>query len=69
MAKKSINNKKVITEKLDITGTLNLDELQGFVVELEDEGEKDIVELLKSYNGKLGTLSFTVKTEELIEEV
>lgn len=68
MAKKSINNKKVITEKLDITGTLNLDELQGFVVELEDEGEKDIVELLKSYNGKLGTLSFTVKTEELIEE-
>lgn len=68
MAKKSINNKKVITEKLDITGTLNLDDLQGFVVELEDEGEKDIVELLKSYNGKLGTLSFVVKTEELIEE-
>ena len=53
--------------KLSIEGFLNLDELQGFTMEIEEEGEKDITEKLKTYNGQYGTLTFTVKEEEDIE--
>lgn len=68
MAKKPISEKKVTTTKLSLEGTLNLDELQGFTMEFEEEGEKDVVEKLKKYNGQYGTLTFTVKEEEDIED-
>jgi hypothetical protein len=68
MAKKPISEKKVTTTKLSLEGTLNLDELQGFVMEFEEEGEKNVVEKLKKYNGQYGTLTFTVKQEEDIED-
>lgn len=68
MAKKSISEKKVTTTTLSLEGTLNLDNLQGFAMEFEDEGLKDIVEKLKKYNGQYGKLAFTVKEEEIIEE-
>lgn len=68
MAKKPISEKKVTTTKLSLEGTLNLDELQGFVMEFEEEGEKNVVEKLKKYNGQFGTLTFTVKQEEDIED-
>ena len=68
MAKKPISEKKVTTTKLSLEGTLNLDELQGFVIEFEEEGEKNVVEKLKKYNGQFGTLTFTVKQEEDIED-
>jgi hypothetical protein len=68
MAKKPISEKKVTTTKLSLEGTLNLDELQGFVMEFEEEGEKNVVEKLKKYNGQYGTLTFTVKEEEDIED-
>lgn len=66
-AKKKISEKKTTTTKLSIEGFLNLDELQGFTMEIEEEGEKDITEKLKTYNGQYGTLTFTVKEEEDIE--
>lgn len=66
-AKKKISEKKTTTTKLSIEGFLNLDELQGFTMETEEEGEKDITEKLKTYNGQYGTLTFTVKEEEDIE--
>lgn len=68
MAKKPISEKKVTTTKLSLEGTLNLDELQGFTMEFEEEGEKNVVEKLKKYNGQYGTLTFTVKEEEDIED-
>lgn len=66
-AKKKISEKKTTTTKLSIEGFLNLDELQGFTMEIEEEAEKDITEKLKTYNGQYGTLTFTVKEEEDIE--
>lgn len=68
MAKKPISEKKVTTTKLSLEGTLNLDELQGFKMEFEEEGEKDVVEKLKKYNGQYGTLTFTVRVDEDIED-
>lgn len=67
MGKKKISEKKTTTTKLSIECFLSLDELQGFLVEIEEEGEKDITEKLKSYNGQYGTLTWTVKEEEELE--
>lgn len=36
-------------------------------MEIEEEGEKDITEKLKTYNGQYGTLTWTVKEEEELE--
>nr|DAE29997.1 MAG TPA: YonK protein [virus sp. ctE0n6] len=66
-AKKKISEKKITTTKLSIEGFLSLDELQGFTMEIEEEGEKDITEKLKTYNGQYGTLTWTVKEEEELE--
>lgn len=68
MAKKKISEKKSIITKLSLEGFLNLDNMEGFEMEFEDEGQKDITEKLKKYNGQYGALTFTVKEEEEIEE-
>lgn len=68
IAKKKVSEKKVTSTKLSIEGTLNIDELSGLVLEIEDEGEKDFSEILKKYNGSYGTLTWTEKLEEDIEE-
>jgi hypothetical protein len=68
MAKKAITEKKVTTTKLSLEGSLNLDELAGFKMEFEEEGEKDITSKFQKYNGQYGTLTWTVKEEEEIEE-
>lgn len=69
MGKKKISQKRVTTTKLSLEGFLNLEELkEGFLMEFEEEGQKDVTELLKRYDGQYGTLTFTVKEEEDIEE-
>lgn len=68
MAKSKISEKKVTTTKLSLEGSLNLDNLTGFQMEFEEEGEKDITEKLKKYNGQYGILTWTVKEEEEIED-
>lgn len=68
MAKKAISEKEVTTTTLSLEGTLNLDELQGFLMEFEDSGEKDVVEKLKKYNGRYGVLKFTIKDEKELDE-
>lgn len=68
MAKKAISEKKVTTTKLSLEGTLNLDELSGFLMEFEEEGEKNVDEKLKKYNGRYGVLTFSIKEEEDIED-
>ena len=42
--------------------------MSEFHMEFEEEGQKDVTELLKKDNGQYGTLTFTVKEEEDIEE-
>jgi hypothetical protein len=68
MGKKAISEKKVTTTKLSLEGTLNLDELAGFFMEFEEEGEKCVDEKLKKYNGRYGVLTFSIKEEEDIED-
>ena len=68
MAKKLINKKIVTTKSLDLTGTLNLDELEGFDMEFEDEGTRSVTELVKELNGQYVTVSIKVKEEEALEE-
>ena len=68
MGKKKISQKRVTTTKLSLEGFLNLDEMSGFHMEFEEEGQKDVTELLKRYDGQCGTLTFTVKEEEDIED-
>ena len=68
MAKKLISEKEVITTTLSLEGTLNLDNLQGFLMEFEESGEKSVDEKLKKYNGRYGVLKFTIKEEKDIDE-
>lgn len=70
MAKNPISEKLTTTHQLSIEGTLNLDNLAEnmFIAEIEDLGEKDLVELLKKFNGQFVKLSITNKIEETPEE-
>lgn len=65
--KKKISEKRITTTKLSLEGFLNLDQMAEFCIEFEEEGQKDVTELLKKYNGQYGTLTFTVKEEEDME--
>ena len=68
MAKKLISKKKTLVSSLDLTGTLNLDELEGFNMEFEDEGTRSVDELIRELNGQYVTISIKVKEENLLEE-
>lgn len=70
MAKQSINEKITTTHKLDIEGVLNVDNLEEnmLIAELEDEGEKDLKDLINKFNGKFVKISITDKVEEIPEE-
>lgn len=63
MGKAKVQEKRVTTTKLSIEGVLKLDNLQGFVVELEEQGDLDIADKIKKYNGSYGTLTWTEKLE------
>lgn len=69
MAKKKISRKITKTDKLDIEGTLNLDSLSEgkIIAEVEEEGEVDITDLLKAFDGKYIKLSLAEKTDEEID--
>ena len=68
MAKKLISETRNTVTKLSLEGFLNIDALEGFNMEFEDEGEKSIVDMLKKYNGEYGTLTFTIKQQEDLSE-
>ena len=68
MAKKLISETRNTVIKLSLEGFLNIDNLEGFNMEFEDEGEKSVTDLLKKYNGQYGTLTFTVKEQEDLSE-
>ena len=68
MAKKLISETRNTVIKLSLEGFLNIDNLEGFNMEFEDEGEESVTDLLKKYNGQYGTLTFTVKEQEDLSE-
>ena len=68
MAKTLISETRNTVIKLSLEGFLNIDNLEGFNMEFEDEGEKSVTDLLKKYHGQYGTLTFTVKEQEDLSE-
>lgn len=50
-------------KSLSIEGFLDLDNLEGFIVELEEEGVTDVTNLLKELNGAYVTLSIREKSD------
>lgn len=63
-SKKPIVEKITTTTTVNLTGFLNADNLSGLLMEMEDKGEVDVVNHIKKYNGRFGTLSFTIKDEK-----
>lgn len=51
------------TKSLSLEGFLNLDNLNGFVMEIEEEGEVDVTDLLKELNSEYVTLSLKIKQD------
>ena len=70
MAKSPIQEKITTTHKLDVECTLNVDNLTENIIigEIEDEGSKDLCELIKKFNGEFVKISITNKIEETPEE-
>lgn len=50
-----------------MTGTLNLENLKGLVLDVEEKGLKDLTNVLKKYDGEFGTLQFTIKESETVD--
>jgi len=65
MAKSKLTETKKITHKLASEGELTIDGTVA-VVNIPDEGVKNLIELLKNFSGKYVKFSFT---EEEIEDV
>ena len=69
MAKSKINEKIANTHLFSVEGTLNVDELTegSIIAEVEEEGEIDLVDYLKKFNGSYVKIQITDKTEETVE--
>lgn len=65
MAKSKLTETKKITHKLASEGELTIDG-DIAVIQIPDEGVKNLIELLKNFSGKYVKFSFT---EEEIEDV
>jgi hypothetical protein len=65
MAKSKIQEKIVTDHKFNAEGTLNVDNLQEgvFILEVEDEGEVDLVKYLKKFNESYIKISISDKVE------
>ena len=68
MASKLID-KLEVKRIFKVTGTLNSEYLHEGVllIELEDEGEVNLVDYIKSFDGQYVTLNVTNKTEQDVE--
>jgi len=68
MAKSKLTETKKITHKLASEGELTITD-QIAVVNIPDEGVKNLIELLKNFSGKYVKFSFTEEeVEDVIEE-
>ena len=62
-------DKLEIKRTFKVTGTLNSEYLHEGVllIELEDEGEVNLVDYIKSFDGQYVTINVTNKTEQDVE--
>ena len=62
-------DKLEVKRTFKVTGTLNSEYLHEGVllIELEDEGELNLVDYIKSFDGQYVTLTVTNKTEQDVE--
>ena len=62
-------DKLEVKRTFKVTGTLNSEYLHEGVllIELEDEGEVNLVDYIKSFDGQYVTLTVTNKTEQDVE--
>lgn len=62
-------DKLEVKRTFKVTGTLNSEYLHEGVllIELEDEGEVNLVDYIKSFDGQYVTLNVTNKTEQDVE--
>lgn len=67
-AKKPIVERVLVKKTLALTGMLNLDNLQGFVMEMEEKGEVDVTNLVKKYDGQFATITIGIKEEDFIDQ-
>lgn len=67
MAKSKIS--KILTSnlKLNVEGTLMLDNLEGFVMDVEEYGEQNISEIMKTMNGAYVKLTIVQKDEKEVD--
>jgi len=67
---KKISEKLTNTHSLSIEGTFNFDEIENgkLIMEVEDEGEINLIPLLKKFNSEYGKMTLNVKIEENPEE-
>ena len=63
MAKSKIQYKKVTNETLTMEGTLSIKD-NKVLIDIEDEGCKDLIKALEKYNDKYIKISVGEKTEE-----
>lgn len=70
MAKSKLSEKITNTHQFSVEGVLNVDELkEGIIIaEVEDEGEVDLVNYIKKFNGENVKIVITNKVEESPEE-
>lgn len=61
--KKPIVHKRTVKDSLILTGLLEIDNLQGFVMDMEEIGLVDVSDKLQVYNGAQVTISITQKME------
>ena len=68
MASKLVD-KLEVKRTFKVTGTLNSEYLHEGVllIELEDEGEVNLVDYIKSFDGQYVTLNITNRTEQDVE--
>lgn len=67
--KKSIKKTRTVKEVFTVEGFMNLEKLQGFCVDLDDAGLKDISKDFLELNGKFGKITLTISEDEDLTEV
>lgn len=71
MAKKkqSIVKKRIIRDILNIEGFLNLEKLEGFSIDTEEDGLKNVTSDLKELDGQYVKINISVVNEEDLSDI
>lgn len=67
--KQSIVKKRITRDILNVEGFLSLDKLEGFCVNFEEDGLKDVTSDLKELNGQYVKINISVVNEEDLSSI